>query len=304
MQRDRGFDMALLVLAVACVSTASVLVRLAGVHGFAAASWRLMLSALLTMGYVAIAGYYRELRGLRGRELILMALSGVALALHFDLWMASLWNISIAASVTIVDSYPALLVIAGRILYRERYSPYQILGTALAMGGVAGLSRVSQDQSSAPEGGDPLMGALLAFGGMVAVSVYFIIGRGVRANVSTPVYTGVVYSMAAAASVAFTLMLGVDLIGYPTESYVYLVLLAVIPMLGGHTVLNYLLGKMELLVVTAPVLGEPVGASILAAILLDETPTHEEAAMMAVTLTGIALVLLGRRPGPAEPIEQ
>ena len=295
MRHNRGSDVALLFLAVACVSTASILVRLAGVHGFAAASWRLMLGALLTMGYVVVAGYYRELRRLKVRELVLMALSGVALALHFDLWMASLWNISIAASVTIVDSYPALMVIAGRILYRERYSPYQILGTALAMGGVAGLSWVSQKPSSVPEGGDPLIGALLAFGGMVAVSVYFIIGRGVRSNVSTPVYTGVVYSVAAMASVAFTLMLGIDLVGYPVESYVYLVLLAVIPMLGGHTVLNYLLGRMELLVVTAPVLGEPVGASILGAILLGEIPTLGQASMMAVTLTGIALVLLGRR---------
>ncbi len=292
----------LLGFAVLNVSTASILVRLAygeGVHGFAAASWRLLLSSLMTGSLLIIYynNYKRELGKLNLRDLLLMAVSGVSLALHFDLWMLSLAYVAVAVSVTIVDSYPALLALAGRVIYGERYAGIQYLGSLLAMIGIALLSFSSVGGGA---GSNPLLGSLLAFGGMVGVAVYFIVGKGMRSRYSTIVYTTIVYGIAGVSSVILSIILGVKLLGFTGNAWLYLILLALVPMLGGHSVLNYVIKRLSLLATTVPVLGEPVGATILAFIILDENVGVKTIILMGLTLTGIGLVLLGeasRRAG-------
>ena len=298
MELRRALDILVLAVAVVNISTASILVRLAGVHGFVAASWRLILGALLTLLLLVAAarlGLHRNPHLPSGKDLAFAFASGVALALHFGLWMMSLFHLSVALSVTIVDSYPAVLAVAGRLLFHERYTGLQLAGAALAMAGVAAIGFYSSRGAPAPPGGDPLLGSILAFAGMIAVAVYFTIGRGLRGRYTTLEYTLPVYASAAAVSSAITLLVGERLTGYEPLTYAYLALLALLPMLGGHTLINYALGRLTLLAATIPVLGEPVGAAILAWIVLGEPLGFNEAALMAVTLLGIALVLAGER---------
>ena len=282
---------AMLGMAVINISTASILVRLAGVHGFVAASWRLILSALLTWLLLALARQPLPRLGLG--SLALMAASGAALALHFGLWMMSLFHLNVAVSVTIVDSYPALLAVAGIVLFGEKPDKLQVAGAAIAMLGVAVLAAYSADAGNVPEGGDPVLGSLLAFAGMLAVATYFIIGKRMRAEYTTLQYTAIVYSIAALVGSAITRGLGHPLTGYDPTTYVYLTLLAILPMLGGHTVINYALARLSLLAATIPILGEPVGAAILAWIILGERITPVEALLMAAVIAGLGLVLYG-----------
>ncbi|BAA81553.2 conserved hypothetical protein [Aeropyrum pernix K1] len=290
-----GWEYLVLALAVANVSTASILVRLAGVHGFAAATWRLVLSTILTAA-ILVAAYavkkHRKPVLPGGVDLLLVAASGVALALHFDLWMASLFHMSVAMSVTVVDSYPAVLAIVGFRLFKEKYTPLQLLGAVIAMVGVAGIAFYSSRGASAPPGGDPIKGFLLAFAGMLAVAAYFSIGKGLRSKYSTLEYTLPVYGFAAIVSLLLTtLVVRAPLTGYTAETYLYLILLALLPMLGGHTLINLLLRRLSLLAATVPILGEPVGAAALAWILLGEKVSTLEALLMVVVLAGIGLVL-------------
>lgn len=286
----------LLAVAVLNVSTASILVRLSGVHGFVAATWRLVFSSLITLALVAASrGLREELARVSRRDATLMVLSGLMLALHFDLWMTSLQHLSVAASVTIVDSYPAVLALVGYSLFRERYSVVQLAGAGAAVAGIMLLSLHSSRGGIAPPGGNPALGAAASFSGMLAVAAYFSIGKEVRARLSTATYTGVVYASAAFFSTAATFLLGKPLTGFHAETWVYLALLAVLPMIGGHTVINYLLSRLSLLASTAPILGEPVGASILAMVVLGEPLDGATAAYMAVTLAGIGMVVLGEQ---------
>ncbi len=283
-------------MAVLNVSTASILVRLSGVHGFVAATWRLIFSSLLTLALVVASEELRkELARISRRDAALMVLSGLMLALHFDLWMTSLQHLSVAASVTIVDSYPAVLALVGYSLFKERYSAMQLAGAGVAITGIMLLSLHSSEGGIVPPGGDPVLGVAASFSGMLAVAAYFSIGKEVRARLSTATYTGVVYASGAFFSTMATLMLGKPLTGFQAGTWLYLVLLAVLPMIGGHTVINYLLSRLSLLASTAPILGEPVGASILAMIVLGEPLDSATAAYMAVTLAGIGMVVLGEK---------
>ncbi len=289
----RGLYIGVVALAVVNISTASILVRLAGVHGFVAASWRLIIATIITLAaLLLLEGVPRRPST---RDLFLMTASGVFLALHFGLWMMSLFHLYVAPSVTIVDSYPALLAIVGRLVFKEEYGPGQLLGAGLAMAGVAGLSLHSSGGGLAPPGGDPVTGVVLAFAGMLCVAGYFIIGKSLRSRYSTLEYTLVVYGVASVVASTVAYLLGYSLAVGDPETAMYLVLLALLPMLGGHTLINYVLPRLSLLAATVPVLGEPVGAGILAWLVLGETVDAGTAAFMAVTLTGIGLVLVLER---------
>ncbi len=285
----RPFYIVLLGIAVINVSFASIIVRLLnneGVHGFVAASWRLILGAMLTLAIHLIVEGKPGLP--EKKDLLLMALSGVSLALHFDLWMLSLSYTSVAVSVTIVDSYPALLALIGTVVLGENYNRLHYTGALLAMIGVALLSLSQYGYSEAS-----FTGAILAFGGMLGVAAYFTIGRVLRARYSTLTYTLFVYTAAALVSTILTLAHGLDLTGYTSRAYLLLALLALVPMLGGHTLLNYIIKRLSLLATTVPVLGEPIGASILAYIILGETIPLQTLVFMAITLAGILITLLG-----------
>lgn len=285
----RPFYIVLLGIAVINVSFASIIVRLLNnedVHGFVAASWRLILGAMLTLLiHLIIEGVPRLPEK---KDLLLMIMSGISLALHFDLWMLSLSYTSVAVSVTIVDSYPAILALVGAFILKENYNKLHYSGALIAMIGVTLLTLSQYDYSKAS-----FTGALLAFGGMLGVAVYFTIGRVLRARYSTLSYTLFVYATAALVSTMITLALDLKLTGYSSEAYVLLILLALVPMLGGHTLLNYIIKRLSLLATTVPVLGEPVGATILAYILLGETVSQQTLAFMSITLAGILLTLLG-----------
>lgn len=291
---SRTLDYIILSIALVNVSAASILVRLASVHGFVAASWRLIIGSILTLAILAI---YRQ-GGSKYRpslkETLYMVISGISLALHFGLWMWSLQHLNVGPSVTIVDGYPALLAVIGSIFFNEHYSIKEYIGIGFTFTGVALLSIESFREGVAPPGGDPLLGSILAFLGMIAVAIYFTIGKYIRLNIDTVTYTGYVYSSAAVVSLFMVYIVGEPMIGYPLESYIYLFLLGTVPMLGGHTLLNYLLKRMKLAAVTAPVITEPIVSSILAYILFSEYLSPYIVFYMAITIFGIALVLTGR----------
>ncbi|HQL40412.1 MAG TPA: DMT family transporter, partial [Anaerolineaceae bacterium] len=80
---------------------------------------------------------------------------------------------------------------------------------------------------------------------------------------------------------------GYSLTGYAPQTYVWFVLLAIIPQLIGHTVLNWALGYLPATFVSVALLGEPVGTVILSYLFLREAPTFLELAGGILILTGI-----------------
>ena len=78
-------------------------------------------------------------------------------------------------------------------------------------------------------------------------------------------------------------------------------LLAVVPQLIGHSSLNWSLRFVPVTFITIAVLGEPVGATALAFLILNEAPTLSELGGGILILAGILIAfrksetLLGRR---------
>jgi drug/metabolite transporter (DMT)-like permease len=91
---------------------------------------------------------------------------------------------------------------------------------------------------------------------------------------------------------------GQPMTGYDATTYVWLVLLALAPQLVGHSSFNWALARLPAVFIAVATLGEPIGATVLAYLLLNETPTPIRMFGAALVLAGVA-VTMSRQPSAA-----
>ena len=111
---------------------------------------------------------------------------------------------------------------------------------------------------------------MLALASGLVVAVYFIIGRQVRSRVEVWTYTTVVSIVAAVVLLLASLAMGLNLSDYPARDWLLFFLLALGPGIAGHGILNWALKYVKAPIVAVSILGESVGASIMAWLLFNE----------------------------------
>ena len=280
MPQGRAFDYAVLALGVMAVSTAAIFIREADAPALVIATYRLCLAS---SPLLLIAGLRRTDLTQGSRERMgLTLLSGVFLALHFAFWISSVQETSVVTSVVLVTLAPLFVTIASKPVLGETPSRAIWLGLAVAVAGT--LVMVSEDFGA---GGDTLRGDGFALLGAVFAAAFLLAGRRVLYGGGRWFqYSTASYSCAAVILLVIAVIAGDSFTGYSNHTYVFLVLLALVPQLVGHTSVNRTLGHLPAMAVSLAVQGEPVGATVLAALFLHETPS-------ALQLIGALLVLLG-----------
>jgi drug/metabolite transporter (DMT)-like permease len=273
----------------AAVSIAAPLIRLAAAPSLVTAAYRLTLASLLLAPFFWFT-LSRRRAELTRRALWLSLASGTFLCFHFAFWIESLSHTSVASSVVLVTMNPIFLGIASPLLLHERISRRMIFAIALGIAGVAIISL--RDFRSLAANHDVLYGNLLALAGAVMNSAYLLCGRTVRRRLSILSYTYVTYTAAAVLLVLGALLLRQPLLGYPTKTYACFFLLALLPQVFGHSSFNWALKHVSAPVIGTVILGEPIGASILAWLVLHERPAPLELVGGVVILAAIALAAL------------
>lgn len=268
-----------LMVAVIAISWASILILLSNAQPIAVAFWRTAIAAVALSPLLVVERRERNYM-LTERDIALIMISGVALAIHFITWIQSLYLTTVAASTTLVSTYPIFTLLMGRLI-RERVGRWGVLGTLMAFLGVILIM--------APEffiSLKTLVGDLLALVGAVSGAVYFMIGRFIRVKASLATYTVPVYATSALASLIIGLPLHTRFWPYPLYTWFYIIMIVLGPMLLGHTMLNYSLRYSRAITVTTATLGEPVGAALLAFLIFHQIP-------QVFTIVGIVITLLG-----------
>jgi drug/metabolite transporter (DMT)-like permease len=290
MSRPGGSSPYLLLgLAVLCVSTGSIFVRMASAPPLAVAFYRIFLASLLLAPFAA-GSARRSWPSLPSRDRLLLVASGVALGVHFATWIASLSFTSVAASVLLVNTTPLFTLAFSRMFLAETVTPVVMGAMGLALAG-AGLIAVGDWA----QGANSLTGDLLALAGAVTMSLYHVIGRGLRAALPLQAYVLGVWSTAALTLAALSFAGRVSLTGYPPRTYAFLLALAIIPTLGGHGLVNRSLRLLSAPTVGLFLLGEPVGATALAYLLFHEVPSPWTLAGGAVVIAALTLLVLAER---------
>jgi len=285
MEESKTNHYLIVFLGVVAVSFSSLFVRLSEAHPFVIAFYRLLMTFLILLP-LDWKEKTEDLRRISWRDALLAALSGVFLALHLTTWFISLRYTSVASSVVLVTTQPIWVVIASYLLFGEKIGVKSLVGGAIALFGSVVIA-----SSDFRFGGQALFGDFLALVAAITVSGYFIIGRRLRARVSTHVYTFLAYGTSTVVLGTVASVTGKSFYPYPWREWLLFFALAFLCTVLGHTVFNWALKYVQASVIAIAILGEPVGAIIWAAVFLGENPTPRQLIFALVILSGLYIFI-------------
>ncbi|UCG01077.1 MAG: EamA family transporter [Candidatus Heimdallarchaeota archaeon] len=283
-----------LIIATVAVSWASIFITILlnpphNIPAVVIAFWRLFLSVLFLLPFISRKDVRIQFKPFIDKSYLgIFALSGLFLSLHFLSWISSLdpiFGLSVAVSVLIVNSSPIWVVVISFALLREKITFYQLIGLILGFGGLLLISLASDSQQSSiilPEG------ILLASFGAIMVACYFIIGKRMRAHHTVPniPYVFFVNSFCSLFLFIFAVILGENILTFTLNDMVLFIALAIGPSLLGHAMYTYAMKHISAQTVSLAVIGETVGASILAWIIFLQV-------LPPITLIGGFFILFG-----------
>lgn len=294
-----------LVVGVVAVSTSAILSRLAmgdepgvvasapgAASALAVAFWRTALgaAALAPLGLRAHRRSPVRLTPARHRQL---AASGVALGLHFALFQGALALTTVASAVTMATMSPIFVALGGWWFLREPSDRRTWIGMVVTIAGAVTIGL--GDLTGAEHGPSALLGDVMAFGSALAITAYLLLGRVARRDTPATTYSSIVFGWAALSLLPLCLLTGVDLFGFSPGVWLAIGFLVLGPQLLGHAVFNVLLSTIPATLVSIVVLSEPVGAGILAWLLLAELPSPLFAVGAPLVLVGVAIATVRRR---------
>ena len=283
-------------MAVVAVSTSAILVRWSRAPDLVKAFYRVVFT-LAFLAPVAVTRSRESYARVRPHDAGVAAVSGSFLAVHFAAWFESLDWTSVAASVTLVQAQPAFVAVGAWALLDERVTRQSALGVVVALVGMGAMSAGELLGGASVAGPRPLYGNALALVGAVAAAGYVLAGRSLRQRMALLPYVTVVYGVCAAVLLCAILYRGLPLFDYVAREWLLFVGMALGPGVFGHTVINWALAHVESSVVSVSLLGEPVGSTLFAFVLLSETPTLWTVVGGAVVLLGIVVTARGRSDG-------
>ncbi len=278
------------------IAAAAIFARyaLTGAGPLAVATSRLGIAALVAL---ALAGPFVRLS--RRRELAFGA-AGLALAIHFGTWIASLEFTSVAAATLLVTTTPLWTELYD--IARERRPPSRAYLTSLglALAGVAALV-TARAAAPAPVPGHELLGDALALAGSVAIGAYLLIvrdagaepGRAARAarlgtrQVIARTYSWAALALAAGAAAAHQAPPALT----DGPAWAGILAMALVSQMLGHTALNAALHDFSPSTISLTTLLEPVIAAAFAAAIFRELLTAQAVAGGLLVLAAVAVTL-------------
>ncbi|WP_178382290.1 DMT family transporter [Paenibacillus sp. P3E] len=278
----------LMLIGIVAISFSSIFIKWSDAPASVQGMYRLLFTSLLMLPFAR--PYSGAAFALRRKDWLMLGISGVMLALHFLLWMGSLKYTSVASSTMIMALEPVFIMLGAYILYKERSTSSAILGLGIAIIGVVFIGWGDIGLSA-----DNLKGDLLSIGGTVAVAGHLLIGQKLVARMPSYLYSLIVFISAAAVFCVYNLLSGIPFFDYPPREWGIFVLLAVVPTVFGHILFNWLLQYASATTVSMNILGEPVGASILAFLLLGEQLTGLQWSGGVLVMSGLAVYLYAGR---------
>jgi drug/metabolite transporter (DMT)-like permease len=252
-------------IGIIAISTASIFIKLCEAPALIIATYRMMIASLVL---IPSACYKKTWGGWEGNDMRWLLLSGLFLSLHFAFWIASLKYTSVASSVVLVTTHPIFVGIGSWLFLKELLGMKLVLGIVLS---VLGSGLIGYGDMVWSKGA--LMGDGLALLGAMAASGYLLVGRKMRKDQELFSYIFPVYLTAGLILILLSLIFQKSFLGYSPSTYLYLFLLALVPQLIGHTTFNWALKYLPASMVAITILGEPIGSTILAYLILSESLT-------------------------------
>ncbi|MFD2043861.1 DMT family transporter [Ornithinibacillus salinisoli] len=275
------------IIGVISVSTSAILVKLASDAPAAIiANYRLLFAVILMSPFILLK-YRHEFKLIQKRDWILSSFAGVFLAFHFIFWFESLNYTSVASSVVLVSLQPIFAFIGTYIFFKERFTPGAVISMIIAL-----LGSIIISWGDFQISGMAFLGDILALLGAIMVTAYFLMGQSVRKRLSLMTYTFVVYGISSLTLIIYNIVAQNSFVGFSGDHWLIFLALAIIPTFLGHTLFNWALKWLSTSTISMGIVLEPIGASILAYIILEEKINWSQWLGGTIVVFGLFLFIL------------
>jgi drug/metabolite transporter (DMT)-like permease len=283
-----------------CIAFSGILVRLADVSPDTAAVFR----CLYAVPVLAVLAFRERRRyGPRSaRERWLAVIAGVFFALDLAFWHRSIDAVGAGLATVLGNLQIVLVAVVAWMLLGERPGSLLLGAIPVILAGIVLISGVAEDDAF---GRDPVAG--VAFGALTALAytAFILILRRGNRDVRRP--AGPLLDATATAAVVGSII-GVALgtldptPGWPATGW--LVVLALTAQVAGWLLISVSLPRLPAAVTSVLLTVQPVGAVLLAMVILGETPSALQLLGVALVLAGVVAVGLARREPSAETVPE
>jgi drug/metabolite transporter (DMT)-like permease len=271
---------------VLCISGSALFVRLAGVPGPVSAFYRFLFT-----GMVLVPWWFSNRMPWPVKPRLWYSVAGgLFLAMDLFLWNTSIMLTSASTATILGNNAPIWVGIGAWLIFKEKLTGRYWCGLASALLGMMLVVGVSGWKISDHGPGD-----LMAVAAGFFYAAYMLTTQKARTLVDT--LTFMTFSVVTGAMLLLLLNLsfGYALTGYSSQSWLYLLALALVSHLGGWLGVNYALGYLKASTVSVSLLSQVVVTVLLAMPLLGERLTMLQLTGGGMVLAGIYLVTVRRR---------
>lgn len=280
----------LLVFGVFASSTSFVYIRESTEAPVMLAAYRLLLTVVL-ISPLFLRDYRRFHQGKSAALFRSAVVPGLVLGLHFITWVIGARMTTGANATLIVSLVPLAMPFFMLFMYRESITRNEITATGLALLGMLILS--IRDFSISP---DYLAGDLVCLVSMILFAFYLALAKNSARYASIWLYIFPMYLLAGIFCFILALFFSSPIHPYSAYEGLMIVLLAVVPTIGGHTILNFSMQKFRGQTVSIINMGQFIFAGIIAWFIYLEIPTTEFYFASFLFVISIWLVMKSRNP--------
>lgn len=253
-------------ISVLAMSASAIFVKLSGASSAVTAFYRLFIASCILLPCLLLSKEKMlEYKSLTKKQLCIISVSGLLIAIHYVMWFESLRFTSVSSSTVLVSLQPLYSMLFGYMFLQEKVTKVGLLGCLMAICGVVVIAWGDFEISN-----EAFFGDLLSLSSAGVISAYFLIGQIVRKHMSAVTYSVPCYFASSFFLALYAIVLGQPMSGFDTQTWWSFFGIALVSTVGGQFILNLLLKDLSATAVTTGILGEPVGTIILAFFILGE----------------------------------
>lgn len=280
--------MLLFFVALVSLSQAATFTRLAEAPALMIGFWRLLGASLLMLSFQSWL-FLREPKNFQFQfsthDSLWTAASGLFFFLHLWTFFIAAQTTSIANCMVVYSSSPLFTALGAWIMFKIPFEKRHFWAFTF---GFIGIVIIGWDQIQLTQG---IRGELSAIISAAFFSLYFLTGKKARENVPNTQFIFLVYAVAACLFFIVGQYQNVQLIGYPANTWIFILANIIFATLLGHALFTYLVKYLNINWMSCGKLLEPGMSAFVAALVFQEAVSLKTIVAFLFTATACLILL-------------